>query len=226
MNLFGKAKVKPSSPKDAIIKLREMITVLEKKEKYLQLKVDQELAIARENATKNKRAALMALKRKRQYENEIGKINGTMTTLETQVMTIENANVNLEALNAMKAGSDAMKSIHGSINIDKVDDTMDDIREQMDLANEVSSAISQPVGFGIEFDEDELNNELEALEQEEMDNKLLNANNIPVKTVPVKTVPVKKPSLATPAKTNARPPPELEEDPDDELEELRSSMAL
>ena len=40
---------------------------------------------------------------------------------------------------------------------------MDDIREQMDLANEISEAISQPVNFGIEFDEDELNEELELL---------------------------------------------------------------
>jgi charged multivesicular body protein 4 len=46
---------------------------------------------------------------------------------------------------------------------------MDDIREQMDLANEISDAISQPVNFGVEFDEDELTLELEALEQEEVD---------------------------------------------------------
>lgn len=50
---------------------------------------------------------------------------------------------------------------------------MDDIRDQMDLANEISEAISQPVGFGNEFDEDELNQELEDLEQEELDAKLL-----------------------------------------------------
>ena len=37
--------------------------------------------------------------------------------------------------------------------INKVDDTMDDIREQMDLANEISDAISQPIGFGIDLDE-------------------------------------------------------------------------
>ena len=49
---------------------------------------------------------------------------------------------------------------------------MDDIREQMDLANEISEAISQPVNFGIEFDEDELNEELELLEQQELDELL------------------------------------------------------
>jgi charged multivesicular body protein 4A/B len=52
---------------------------------------------------------------------------------------------------------------------------MDDIRDQMDLANEISEAISQPVGFGTEFDEDELNQELEDLEQEELDSKLLDS---------------------------------------------------
>ena len=50
---------------------------------------------------------------------------------------------------------------------------MDDIREQMDLANEISDAISQPVNFGAEFDEDELNEELELLEQQELDEMLL-----------------------------------------------------
>jgi charged multivesicular body protein 4 len=50
---------------------------------------------------------------------------------------------------------------------------MDDIREQMDLANELADAISQPVNFGVDFDEEELNEELELLEQEELDAKLL-----------------------------------------------------
>ena len=57
----------------------------------------------------------MALKRKRAYEDQINKIMGSRMTLETQVMAIENANVNLETMNAMKAGADAMKQIHGAL---------------------------------------------------------------------------------------------------------------
>jgi len=60
-------------------------------------------------------AALMALKRKKAYEGEITKIMGSRMTLETQVMAIENANVNLETMNAMKAGAEAMKQIHGHL---------------------------------------------------------------------------------------------------------------
>lgn len=66
---------------------------------------------------------------------------------------------------------------------------MDDIRDQMDLANEISDAISQPVGFGAEFDEDELNQELEDLEQEELDAKLLDTGIEMAPSVPTTAVP-------------------------------------
>ncbi|KAI9101274.1 Snf7 family [Phlyctochytrium arcticum] len=178
MNLFRRAQVSKTAPKDAIVRLRESLEMLEKREKYLQTKIDNELKIAKANVSKNKRAALMALKRKKAYEDQISKIMGSRMTLEQQVMAIENANVNLETMNAMKAGADAMKQIHGHLDINKVDGTMDDIREQMDLANEISEAISQPVNFGVEFDEEELNEELELLEQEDLDARLLDTAGI------------------------------------------------
>lgn len=37
--------------------------------------------------------------------------------------------------------------------IDKVDDLMQDITDQQELAQEISDAISRPVGFGEDFDE-------------------------------------------------------------------------
>jgi charged multivesicular body protein 4 len=81
--------------------------------------------------------------------------------------------------------------------VEDVDDTMEEIREQMDVANEISDAISQPLGeafdevllsfswndfsffFFLFFDEsdafvqDELEAELQALEEETLDETLL-----------------------------------------------------
>lgn len=37
--------------------------------------------------------------------------------------------------------------------IDKVDATMDQIREQMEISNEISDAISNPVNMGIDVDD-------------------------------------------------------------------------
>lgn len=49
--------------------------------------------------------------------------------------------------------------------VDQVHDMMDDIAEQQDVAREISDAISNPVAFGQDIDESELEKELEELEQ-------------------------------------------------------------
>ncbi len=59
------------------------------------------------------------------------------------------------------------------MDIDKVEDLMDEVREQQQIADEISSVISNPIGFGQDVDEDELMKELEELEQEELDKQLL-----------------------------------------------------
>lgn len=62
MSWFGLGKKKKEEPvqaKDAISSLRDMLMTLEKKEKHLLVKIDQETEIARENATKNKRRKSM-----------------------------------------------------------------------------------------------------------------------------------------------------------------------
>jgi len=54
MHLFGKAKAKPSAT-DTIQRLRDTLDLLDKREKYLQKKADNEMVEARKNAQKNKR---------------------------------------------------------------------------------------------------------------------------------------------------------------------------
>jgi len=215
MQLFFPRQKPKANAKDAIVRLRDTLQMLEKRESHLQTKIDTELKNARSNAATNKRAALMALKRKKQYENQIEKISGARITIEAQVMAIENANVNLETLKAMEKGAEAMKAIHGSMDINKVDDTMDNIREQIDMADEISNAISAPM-IGFDIDDDELNAELEELEQEVLDHQLLGADAPPV-TAP--NVPTSEPAYK-------KRVPITEQDEDDELAELRATMAL
>lgn len=58
---------------------------------------------------------------------------------------------------------------------------MDSIREQMEITNEISNAISNPlVSDGV--DEDELKDELAELEQEELNDRLMGADHVPVHT--------------------------------------------
>ena len=131
MKLFGAGaaakKTSAQTTKDSIQQLRETIETLEKRERHLQTKIDNEVKLAKLNLSKNKKStwqkmekiqfvvALMALKRKKMYEGEVEKIMGARMTLETQSAMLEGANVNLETMNAMKQGAEAMKKIHGAM---------------------------------------------------------------------------------------------------------------
>ena len=109
----------------------------------------------------------------------------------------------------------------GSNFLFQVHDMMDDIAEQQDVAREISEAISNPVAFGQEFDDDELEAELNDLEaegdlaeQEELDRQLLNVGPSAAEGLP--DVPAAEPARAVPA-AKAKPKPVAD---DDDLAEL------
>lgn len=173
-NLFGgkKAETGPTAS-ESVQKLRDTENMMLKKQEFLEQKLEQELKIAKENATSNKRVALQALKRKKRYEQQLEQLQGTLTTIETQREALENANTNAAVLETMKGAADALKKTHKDMNVDNVHEMMDDIAEQNDVANEISNAISSGI-ISSGVDDDELAKELEELEQEELDKDLLN----------------------------------------------------
>ncbi|XP_056294045.1 charged multivesicular body protein 4b [Pseudoliparis swirei] len=222
MSLFGKLfgggggkGGKGPTPQEAIQKLRETEEMLAKKQDFLEKKIDTELVTAKKNGTKNKRAALQALKRKKRYEKQLAQIDGTLSTIEFQREALENANTNTEVLKNMGYAAKAMKAAHENMDIDKVDDLMADITEQQEVAQEISDVISRPIGFGDEFDEDDLMAELEELEQEELDKNLLEiqgAEDVPLPSVPSTSLP-------------SRPAKKKEEEDEDDMADLEAWAA-
>ncbi|XP_074503776.1 charged multivesicular body protein 4b [Sebastes fasciatus] len=192
--LFGGGKSgKAPTPQDAIQRLRETEEMLAKKQDFLEKKIEVELVTAKKNGTKNKRAALQALKRKKRYQQQLAQIDGTLSTIEFQREALENSNTNTEVLKTMSYAAKAMQAAHQNMDINQVDDLMADITEQQEVAQEISDVISRPIGFGEDYDEDELMAELEELEQEELDNNLLEiVDDVPLPSVPSVALPAKK----------------------------------
>uniref|UniRef100_A0A3Q2V8G6 Charged multivesicular body protein 4C n=1 Tax=Haplochromis burtoni TaxID=8153 RepID=A0A3Q2V8G6_HAPBU len=179
-----KSKGNPSA-QEAIHKLRETEEMLTKKQDYLEKKIEQEIAIAKKHGTKNKRAALQALKRKKRLEQQLTQIDGTLSTIEFQREALENSHTNTEVLKNMGYAAKAMKKIHENTDLGKIDDLMADITEQQDVAQEISDAISRPSGET--FDEDELLAELEELEQEDLEESMMSMGGLP--SVPSSKLP-------------------------------------
>ncbi|XP_023134756.1 charged multivesicular body protein 4c [Amphiprion ocellaris] len=178
------------SAQEAIHKLRETEEMLTKKQDYLEKRIEQELAIAKKHGTKNKRAALQALKRKKRLEQQLTQIDGTLSTIEFQREALENSHTNTEVLKNMGYAAKAMKKVHENMDVNKIDDLMADITEQQDVAQEISDAISRP--FGETFDEDELLAELEELEQEDLEESMSSMGGLP--SVPSSRLPSSRPS--------------------------------
>ena len=215
--MFGKKGDAVPTTGEAIQKLRETEEMLIKKQEYLEKKVNAEVATARKHAKTNKRAALQALKRKKRYEKQLQQIDGTLTTIEQQREALDGANTNTAVLQTMGEAAKALKKAQGEMDVDQVHDMMDDIAEQQDVAKEISDAISNPVAFGHEFDDDELEAELddlaaeaEADEQQKLDEELLKVGPTPE----LPEVPTAEPANKTKAK--AKP----QEEDDGELAEL------
>lgn len=145
---------------------------------------------------------------------------------------------------AMKKGADALKSIHTGLwvsltgggvrrrhlfrhylpaeriltfhsKVDKVDSVMENIQDQMQITNEISDAISNPVGMGVMIDDDELEAELEALEHEELDGRLAGADHVPIHN------PTSPTRVSAPAAAIAD-----EEDEEAQLRQLQAELAM
>lgn len=219
--LFGGGPGKKEAPKKAIVQLREHISTLRKKEDYLEKQIDEQDAIVRANVTKNRVVARQALKRKKKLEGDLVKIQNQIDSLETQLNAIESANLNMETMKAMKQGAQAIKQIHNEFDVDKVDATMDDIRDQVEISEEISDAISRPLGNDM-VDEDELDEELAAMQQEELDEQMTNTG-AKVQAQPAKQELSKSklPSVPT-GKVE-----ETEEDEDEKaLKQLQAEMGM
>jgi len=208
------AQKRKDAPKNAILSLRQQLDMLQKRERHLESQMADAEATARKNINTNKSAAKAALSRKKLHQRTLEQTTAQITQIESQIYSIEAANINQETLNAMKNAGQAMKQIHGNLTIDKVDATMDELREQHALGEEIASAITNaPIGEPL--DEADLEEELEAMEQEAMDERMLKTGPTPVQGLPsVGNAPIKGKAQTE------------EEDEEEELRKLQAEMAM
>ncbi|KAI9881150.1 MAG: ESCRT-III subunit protein snf7 [Pleopsidium flavum] len=215
------AQKRRDAPKDAILGLRQQLDMLQKRERHLENQMAEQDALARKNVTVNKTAAKAALRRKKQHEHSLEQTTAQISTIEQQIYSIEAANINQETLLAMQRAGQAMKKIHGGLTMDKIDQTMDELREQHALGQEIGEAIiSAPIGEPV--DEQDLEAELEGMEQEQIDERMLKGGVVPVSDE-VHRLPTAANGELKGKSTRVQPE---EEDEEAELAKLQAEMAM
>jgi len=211
----GSAAKKKDSTKNAILGLRSTLEMLSKREKHLQNQMDEQDTIARKHVNSNKSLAKAALRRKKAFEHQLEQTSAQMMTVEREIGSIESANINKETLDAMRNASKAIQNIHGGLTVDQVDQTMEDLREQHAVGEEIAEALTQGAQTS-GVDEDELDEELAELQQEALDERMLKTGSVPVHDQ-IQRMP-NAPTKNTPTAE--------EEDEEAELRKLQAEMAM
>ncbi|KAF7847629.1 hypothetical protein BT93_L2775 [Corymbia citriodora subsp. variegata] len=162
--------------------------MLEKKKEVLIKKVSQEVEKAKEfTRAKNKTVANQCLKRKKLYEQQIERLGNCQLRIHDQMIMFEGAKAATETVDALRTGAAAMKAFQMAENIDDVDKIMHEINEQTKNIKQIQEASSTPIGAAPDFDEGELEAELEEQEGAELEEQP--ATTAPAAPVHVPTGP-------------------------------------
>lgn len=168
MNLFGKKKNKTSDTNvlSSINCLNETLISLEKREIHLQNQIDNALKKAKEKQKKkDNKGAIFELKRKKMFEKEIESIFGQKVNIETQILMLQRSNINQMVFKSIKVSKEQLSKNYNDDMINDISDVVDSINESIQISDEVSDLLSQPIGpIGL-IDDYELEKELEELEE-------------------------------------------------------------
>ncbi|TGO61079.1 hypothetical protein BCON_0030g00370 [Botryotinia convoluta] len=152
----------------SIASLKSLIADLEIQTKLFAEKVDIMERTAKEAvAKKNRVSALAALRSKKCAESTLVNRHATLSQLEEVLSKIEQAADQVDLVRVMESSTKVLSSLNKEIGgVERVDDVVDQLREQMGQVDEVGDIIAEPGQTNV-VDETEVDDELEAMEKEE-----------------------------------------------------------
>ena len=151
-----------------IARLKDLIRDLEEQTKILETKVEELSFTAREAVSrKNKISALAALRSKKLTESTLSNRHATLSKLEEIFLKIEQASDQVELVRVMESSARLLRGLNKEVGgIERVDEVLDTLREQMGQVDEIGNVIAEAAG-GEAVDENEVDDELEIMEREE-----------------------------------------------------------
>ena len=151
-----------------IANLKSLIADLEGQIKVLEKKIDELAVTAREAVSrKNKLSALATLRSKKLSESTLSKRHATLSLLEDIFLKIGQASNQVELVRTMESSAKLLGRLNKEVGgVERVDEVLDNLREQMGQVDEVGNIIGE-VSHGGTIDESEVDDELERMENEE-----------------------------------------------------------
>lgn len=121
----------------------------------------------------DKKGATLALRRKKMVMSRMEALETSYLQIQEQILDLESLQTTTETFTAMKEAAKAQKSALAKHDADSVQDIMDDLQEARQNMKDVQDAFEIAGYQGTDIDEAELEDELAALEEEDLNKELL-----------------------------------------------------
>ena len=123
-------------------------------------------------ANQNRALALASLRSKKFAESTLTERSQVLAQLEEVYTKIEQAADQVDIVRVMEASAGVLRSLNAEAGgIEKVEDVVQDLREEMTKVDEIGSALNEVAEGSNTIDESAVDDELEAIEREERQEK-------------------------------------------------------
>lgn len=168
-SLFGKPKKQKSritQQDKAVLQLKQQRDKLKQYQKRITINMDNERELAKKLLQENKKDKAKLLLRKKKFQEQIlNKTDQQLENLERMVHDLEFAVIELQVVEGLKVGNEALKKINEVLSISDIEKILDETQEAVEKQREIDAILS---GGLSEDDEEDVMNELDDIIKESL----------------------------------------------------------
>ncbi|KAG2492806.1 hypothetical protein HYH03_008966 [Edaphochlamys debaryana] len=166
----------------AILSLKTQRKKLEDQEKLINTRLERHGEVARQLAAEGRRdRALLALRKKKLSERQLGQLHSLIINVEEMLSNIESTKKQTAVFSALQQSNDALKQLQAQVKLEDVQRLLDDTAEAKAYQEELSALLGEQLSEG---EDAEVEAELAALEEVVHDEEKLAMPTAPQTKVP------------------------------------------
>jgi len=114
---------------------------------------------------------LLLLRKKKYQEQVLSRADGQLENLERMVHDLEFTQIEMKVVDGLRIGNTTLKQLHDLLSIDEIEKIMDETREGIEKQREIDEILSSTLATEDNIDESEIETELDALLETEINEK-------------------------------------------------------
>ncbi|XP_022916983.1 charged multivesicular body protein 6-A [Onthophagus taurus] len=150
----------------AVLQLKQQRDKIKQYQKRIEGLLEKDRLLAKKllNNGQKERAKLL-LRKKRYQEQLLERADGQLQNLEKMTHDIEFAQIEIQVVNGLKQGNEALKKLNEAMSIDEIEKILDETREGVEKQQEINDLLS---GVLTQDDEDAVLAEFDAMVADEL----------------------------------------------------------